>query len=140
MYQLTINREFNTPLEKLYAAWSNAEIIKQWFAPGDMKVAEATADFKEGGAYRIVMQDTNEQHIVGGFYKKIVVNETLEFSWQWENSPVATYVTLTFTDLGAGRSALELVHTEFEDQEQCDKHKMGWIGCLNNLVPNLIFK
>ena len=138
MFQLTINQEFNTPVAKLFHAWCNVEVIKRWFAPGDMSVPEASADVREGGNYRFVMQDTDgTQHIVGGKYQAVIQNQRLVFSWQWEGSPNTTKVTLLFKDLADDRSSLELVHSEFNDQEECDKHNMGWNGCLQNL-PNAL--
>lgn len=134
MYQLNINQEFNAPVEKLFAAWCKPELIKAWFAPGNMVVPEAEANVSEGGRYRIVMQDDDgTQHIVGGTYRKIVPNELLEFSWQWEGSPNTTKVVIAFKAVDEGRSSLDLTHSEFEDQEACDKHNMGWNGCLANL-------
>ena len=134
MYQLSIEQEFNVPVERLFAAWVEPENIQKWFAPGSMTVPEASADLKVGGEYRIVMEDDDgEQFIVGGVYEEIVPNERLAFTWKWEDGENTTKVTVTFKDLGDQRSVLSLSHTEFVEQEHCDKHYEGWIGCLANL-------
>jgi uncharacterized protein YndB with AHSA1/START domain len=138
MYQLSITQEFNAPVSHLFNAWRKPELLKLWFAPGDMTVPEAHADVSEGGNYRIVMQETDgTQHIVGGTYQKIIPNERMEFSWQWEGSPNSTHVVLLFKPLDDNRSSLELIHSEFSQQEDCDKHEMGWKGCLHNLPKAL---
>ncbi|MGB0944477.1 MAG: SRPBCC family protein [Marinomonas sp.] len=134
MYSLTISQEFNASVETLFNAWTTPEVISQWFAPGNMTVPEASVDFKVGGAYRFVMQNQEgEQFIVGGEYKEIAKPEKLVFSWQWESSPHTTTVTVLFTALTDNKSKLELIHTEFQEQEYCDKHNEGWLGCLANL-------
>lgn len=134
MHQLTIEQTFNLPLEQLFNAWKDIETIKQWFAPGDMTVPEASNDFKVGGKYRIVMRDSdNGDHIIGGKYLTIENNKQLSFSWQWEGSPHTTKVDIAFRKLDEQRAALTLVHSEFADQEACDKHEQGWNGCLANL-------
>ena len=135
MIKLNIKEEFNTSVEKLYTAWSNEELVKRWFGPADdMVVPEAKLDVVEGGHYRIVIENSaGEQFIVGGSYKEVIPNKRLVFSWQWENSPVITTVELNFTALSDQRSALELIHTEFEDQESCDHHMQGWGGCIAKL-------
>jgi uncharacterized protein YndB with AHSA1/START domain len=134
MYSLNIAQEFNAPVEALFNAWTQPEVISQWFAPGAMTVPEAKVDFKVGGAYRFVMQNQEgEQFIVGGQYSEIVNPEKLVFSWQWESSPHATKVTVLFTALADNKSKLELIHSEFQEQEACDKHNEGWMGCLSNL-------
>jgi uncharacterized protein YndB with AHSA1/START domain len=136
MYQLEINRQFNVPVSRLYSAWCDPQVIRGWFAPGEMHVAEADADVREGGRYRIVMQEPQgEQHIVGGEYREVDENRRLVFTWQWQNSPTATLVALDFSEPVPGQSALRLVHSEFIDQESCDHHQKGWIGCLAKLFP-----
>jgi len=138
MLQLQIDQEFNVPVSKLFKAWSNPEVVKKWFAPGDMSVPEASLELKEGGQYRFVMQEPEgEQHIIGGTYLEIVENEKLSFSWQWEGAPHATRVDVHFSDIDGMRSRLTLLHSEFEDQETCDKHEMGWNGCLANLQKRI---
>lgn len=134
MHQLIINREFNTSVSNLFKAWCQVETIKNWFAPGNMTVPEASAEVNEGGNYRIVMQDTDGvQHIIGGKYYQVVENEKLTFSWQWEGSPNTTKVCILFKALADNKASLELTHSEFDDEETRDKHNQGWQGCLGNL-------
>ena len=136
MYELSMQRSFNTPVAKLFEAWCKPEVIQKWFAPGSMTVPEASSDLREGGAYRIVMHDADEDsnHIVGGEYKKVIKDKLLEFTWQWEGNPMVTKVCVKFNALGDDRSELHLSHSEFAEQEACDKHEMGWNGCLANLT------
>ncbi|MCO7226388.1 SRPBCC domain-containing protein [Pleionea sp. CnH1-48] len=134
MHQLTIEREFSIPVSELFNAWSNIDVIARWFAPGDMTVPHAEVDLKEGGNYQIVMQDPDgSQHIIEGHYLNIEKDKNLTFSWQWKDSPTKTKVQVDFTSIDEQRSKLSLLHTEFPDQEMCDKHQMGWNGCLDNL-------
>jgi len=139
VFELAIKRNFNVPVEQLFNAWCKPELIQKWFAPGNMSVPEATADVKEGGQYRIVMHDADDgsNHIVGGEYHKVVENESLIFTWQWEGSPIITKVAVSFKALTDKTSELLLKHTEFADIEARDKHEMGWNGCLKNLPKAL---
>ena len=135
MYQLTLNREFNLPVAKLFAAWTDPEVLSRWFAPGDMTVPETIADLRIGGRYRIVMENAEKQrYIVGGKYLEISPEQRLVFTWQWEDSPNVTKVELIFERIDEQRSLLSLHHSEFVDQESCDKHRQGWNGCLANLT------
>jgi uncharacterized protein YndB with AHSA1/START domain len=104
-----------------------------------MTVPQASADVREGGSYRIVMHDGDDgsDHIIGGKYQQVVKNELLVFTWQWEGNPVATKVAIQFKALTAETSELVLTHSEFAEQKACNKHEMGWQGCLNNL-PNAL--
>ena len=76
-------------------------------------------------------------HIIGGQYKKVIDNKVFNLTWQWEGNPVATHVAICFKVLTNKTSELVLVHTEFTEQAACDKHEMGWNGCLNNLPKAL---
>ena len=134
MFELSIKREFNTAVSTLFNAWTDPILVTKWFAPGDICVAEADVDATEGGQYRIVMQDVDgKQFIVSGTYQEIIENERLVFSWKWQDSDITTKVKVLFEVRKNNASALELIHTEFVDQESCDKHNMGWNGCLANL-------
>ena len=135
MLKLSIKREFNTPVEMLFKIWTDPVLVTKWFAPGAMAVAEADVDATEGGHYRIVMQSPDgEQYIVSGIYQEIVKDEKLVFTWKWQDSDNTTKVKVLFKIRPEDTSALELIHTEFIDQESCDKHEQGWNGCLNNLI------
>ena len=39
--KLLVKRTFNAPVERVYAAWTDADQIKRWFAPGNMSVPMA---------------------------------------------------------------------------------------------------
>lgn len=138
MHHLSITRQFNMSVDALFAAWSSAEAVARWFAPGSMTVPEAEVDFVVGGRYRVVMEDDDgSRYIVGGTYHSIVPGERISFSWQWEHGEEETEVMVRFKPLGEDRSELILDHTDFADPDNCNKHESGWNGCLDNLVPAL---
>ncbi|WP_438865216.1 SRPBCC family protein [Neptunicella sp.] len=134
MYQTQLSVTFNAPVSALYEAWYKPDLLLQWFAPGNMVVAQAMSSFTEGGKYRIVMQEpSGEQNIVMGEYLQIETNEKLVFSWQWLGSDEVSRVELTFSAVNDNTSQLELVHSELPDQQVCNDHQDGWIGCLEKL-------
>lgn len=134
MYELSIDQAFNVPVAELFSAWVNPQTIQKWFAPGNMKVPEASCELNEGASYRIVMQDEQgEQFIVTGKYIEIVNNERLVFTWKWQHGVNTTQVEVTFKAIDDHRSRLVLHHKEFVEQEHCDNHYDGWLGCLENL-------
>lgn len=138
--KLVLVRTFRAPVERVYAAWTDAEQMKRWLAPGDMRVPRAEADVREGGRYRVQMQEVDgdcEFHTTGGVYREVVPNERLVFTWQWEGSELETLVTLEFKALSADETELTLTHEGFDSEDTRDKHGQGWNGCLANLESYL---
>ncbi|MEL1256088.1 SRPBCC domain-containing protein [Flavobacterium sp. DGU38] len=46
---VTIKREFNAPVANVWSAWTEAEILDQWWAPAPFKSKTKRMEFKEGG-------------------------------------------------------------------------------------------
>ena len=133
-----MHRHIAAPMSRVFAAWTNPEVIRTWFAPGDMHVEEATAEARPGGRYRIVMQQPDgQQHIVGGEFLALHPDDLVEFSWRWENPDAnTTRVRIDLREADGGTD-LTLTHSEFVKQEYADSHEKGWIGCLAKLEPAL---
>ncbi len=107
--RLVIKRKFKAPVERVYAAWTDAEQMKRWFAPGDMSVPTAQADVRQGGRYRVQMSEGGsdcEFHTTGGVYREVIPNQRLVFTWQWEGSELETVVTLNFKSVSANETEL----------------------------------
>jgi uncharacterized protein YndB with AHSA1/START domain len=134
VYELSLNKRCKAPVERIFAAWSTPEQMQRWFAPGDMKVAEASADFRVGGAWRVVMQRPDgHQHIVGGVYREIEPNQRLLMSWSWEGSGVTSEIEILLQAAGE-QTDLTLNHRQIPTAESRDSHAQGWEGCLAKLV------
>src|SRR3954463_15376856 len=69
---LEVRRTFNAPRQRVFDAWTKAEEMKKWAAPGDMRVAVAEADLRVGGKYRLHMRNPNgTEHRAHGVYKVV---------------------------------------------------------------------
>ena len=133
---LEIRRVYNAPVAAVYAAWTDPEQMKHWFAPSDdFGPSEVTVDGRVGGRYRIVMhRPDGDESRVGGVYREVVPNSRLVYSWAWESTPEReSLVTVEFKPSGDG-TELVLTHQRFADTEARDKHQHGWNGCLERLL------
>ena len=75
---LTLTRRLRARPEKVYAAWTQAEQLMQWFGPPNMKPATLNAelDVRTGGHYRISFtRDDGEYFEARGTYREVVPNE-----------------------------------------------------------------
>ncbi len=134
--RLVVKRTFKTPVARVYAAWTDAEQMKRWFAPGEMTVPAAEADVREGGRYRVQMSESGSDyafHTTGGVYREVVPNQRLVFTWQWEGSELETVVTLEFKSLSANETEITLIHEGFDSEDSLNKDGQGCEDCLANL-------
>jgi uncharacterized protein YndB with AHSA1/START domain len=132
---LNLSRVFEAPRPRVFEAWTKAEAVRAWFAPGDSTVADASIDFRVGGSYRIHIRGADgKDWIVSGVYREIRSPERLVFTWRWAHEPDMsdTVVTLDLIDRGA-RTELQLTHTNLPHEESRKAHEHGWIGCLDKL-------
>lgn len=53
---ITVQRSFNAPLDPVWAAWTDADILCQWWAPKPYQCVIKSLDFREGGRWLYYMQ------------------------------------------------------------------------------------
>ncbi len=126
---LTITRRLRASPQQVYAAWTQAENLIQWFAaqakPGSVK---ADLDVRIGGRYRIsfINQDNGEYHEVGGVYREVAPATRLQFTWAWHSTPEReSLVTIEFKP-DAGGTLMIFQQEQFADQAARDNHERGW--------------
>jgi uncharacterized protein YndB with AHSA1/START domain len=132
---LSIKRTFKAPAQKVFAAWTQPAVLKRWFGPGEQtQVLVADLDVRVGGRYRIVMRSPDgEEHRVGGVYTEIVPGHKLAFTWAWESTPERQSLVTIEIKAAAVGCELTLSHERFFDETARDRHRQGWIGCLERL-------
>ena len=69
---LRLEREFDAPLADVWRAWTDAEILEQWWAPLPFKAVSKTMNFTEGGKWHYYMlSPEGEKHWCIVNYEKI---------------------------------------------------------------------
>jgi uncharacterized protein YndB with AHSA1/START domain len=142
--ELKLTRLIDAPREAVYRAWTDPELLKQWFAPLPWTTPEATLDLRPGGANLIVMRSPEGQDMPNrGSYLEVVPNEKLVFTdayqGAWtprEGKPFMT-VVLTFEDEGGKtRYTARVLHWTAEDRETHEKmgFHQGWAICAEQLA------
>ncbi|SHE11729.1 Activator of Hsp90 ATPase homolog 1-like protein [Chlamydia abortus] len=81
---LVITRTFDYPVELVWKAWTDPELVMKWWGPMEFTSPVCKIDLREGGQYLFCMR-APESHgghdfYSTGFYKKIVPMERLEFT------------------------------------------------------------
>lgn len=135
---LKITRRFRAPRERVFAAFTTAEAIQQWFGCGPPHVIECSADFRVGGSYRTrsYNPETSKAVTAVGVYREITPPTKIVYTWKWENdedwADCESLVTFEFIALD-DETELRLTQTGFPSEDSCQKHNYGWNGCLEKL-------
>jgi uncharacterized protein YndB with AHSA1/START domain len=136
--EVRISKFIGADRQAVFAAWTEADLIRKWFAPGAMAVSHAATDPREGGAYAITMRDDDgDTETASGTYREVVPGRKLVFTWGWQRAPhEETLVTVEFADQGQG-TLVTVTHARFRTAEQAGRHAQGWEGCLANLAARI---
>ncbi len=75
---LTFERIVDVPHDLVWRAWTEPELIKQWFCPLPWMTIEAEVDVRPGGIFRTVMQSPEgDKHPNMGCFLETVKNERI---------------------------------------------------------------
>jgi uncharacterized protein YndB with AHSA1/START domain len=142
--ELTLTRIINAPRERVYKAWTDPVLLKQWFAPLPYTTPVAELDVRPGGSSLVVMRAPDGSDIpCPGVYLEVVPNERLvstdayTSAWEPSEKPFITII-LTFEDAGSGRTkyTARILHWTIADREAHEKmgfHE-GWTQCAEQLA------
>jgi uncharacterized protein YndB with AHSA1/START domain len=136
-----LRRTFQAPVDRLYNAWIDPQMMNGWFHPQAEMISVCTVDLRVGGRYEIQMHsERGDSYIVSGTYREIVPKERLVFTWQWQGEEYLpeSLVTLTFRAVSAVESELTLLHSQFANEEEMGNHAEGWVGTLDQLAATLL--
>jgi uncharacterized protein YndB with AHSA1/START domain len=142
--ELRLTRLIDAPREAVWRAWTDPDLLKQWFAPLPYTTPEAQFDLRPGGSSNIVMQAPDGTRMPNrGQYLEVTPHERLVFTdaytGDWaprEGKPFMT-VVLTFEDEGGKTHyTARVLHWTREDREAHEKmgFHQGWAICAEQLA------
>src|SRR5258708_5088372 len=157
---IVIERIFDAPVELVWKAWTDSEMVMKWWGPEGFTAPSAKVDLKVGGKYTYAMKGPEGSQwdkvmYSSGIYKEIVPNEKIVTSdyfsdeegnkmnpvdfGQSPDSPDHMEVIITFEDLGDGKTKLTITYPKPETEEQFQAMlksgmKEGWSSSLNKFA------
>lgn len=132
---LVVRRRIKATRERLFAAWTQPELLVRWWGPQGVACPSAQIDLRVGGSYRIANQFPNGTVVwIGGIFEVIEPPHRLAYTWKLEsqNVPVER-VTVSFEAHSTGTEVV-VTHERIPDDTARTSHERGWIGCLDSLV------
>jgi uncharacterized protein YndB with AHSA1/START domain len=107
--EVIIEREFEASREKVWKAWSEPELLKQWLGPRKYEMVVDKYDFKPGGSYRYIHKGEDGEFAFHGVFHGIYAPQKAIQTFEFEGLPEPGHVsldTLILEDLGNGRTKL----------------------------------
>jgi uncharacterized protein YndB with AHSA1/START domain len=142
---LVVERTFAAPPTRVFAAWSDPELLRRWWAaaPG-WATPEVEVDLRVGGRYRLSMRDPEAPapYTVVGEYLEIDPPRRLVYTWAWETpgAPDGDAVSTVSVDFeeAEGGTRVVLTHRGLADADSVERHDHGWRAVLANLDATVI--
>ncbi len=158
MKPFVTSRVFDAPRDRVWQAWTEAERLKQWFAPKGFSMTRCKLDLRVGGLFHYCLRMPDGKDMWGRWViREIVEPKKLVFvvsfsdekrgitvhpmspSWpremlstvEFEEQESKTKVTVHWSPI----NATEIENKTFEDSR--DGMKQGWGGTFDYLVEYL---
>jgi uncharacterized protein YndB with AHSA1/START domain len=153
-----ISRVFDAPRDRVWKAWTEAELLKQWWGPKGFKVHTSKVDLRPGGVFLYGMKAPDGSDTWGRFtYREIKAPERLVFIVSFsdpkggvtrhpgtENWPLHIMSTVTFEAQGqktkvtvqwTPHEATEAERKTFEEGKP--SMQQGWTGTFEQFADYL---
>ena len=131
-HELVLMREIDAPREKIFRAWTDPELLKQWFCPKPWGVSHAELDVRTGGSSVIVMNGPNGEVVDNrGVYLEVVPNEKIVFTdafktaWVPSEKPFMTGIVL-LEPLGDGKTKYTAIARHWTEEDKKTHEAMGF--------------
>jgi len=132
-----VSQVINAPLEKVFDAWLNPEILSRFMLPmPGMPEPKTEVDGRQGGRFVIYMEVGEEIIPHSGTYLEIDRPNRLVFSWESPFAVDDSTVTLEFSAQDSDSTVLMLTHEKFIDEESRNNHEAGW-GCILRMLDEI---
>ncbi len=125
--KIKVTREFAATLKQVWRAWTEAQLLDQWWAPKPWKAQTKSMDFREGGRWMYYMEGPDgSRHYCRADYETIVPNKSYtgldafcDENGNIDNSFPRMHWSGVFTESGKG-TKVEIVITfpSLEDMEK----------------------
>jgi uncharacterized protein YndB with AHSA1/START domain len=148
-----ITRTFDAPRELVFRAWTDPELLAQWYAPHGCTIAFRTLDVRKGGEFHSVIRTPDGKDCwCRGVYSELVAPERIVYTLAVADAdgnlitpmqagmdpewPHETTVTVTFAERD-GKTMLTLHQTVPESLAKRTGAHPSWLEMLDRLDEQL---
>lgn len=131
-FELVLERVFDAPPAKVYRAWTEPTLLRQWFVPRPWSLASVDQDLRPGGRANFVMRDPDGKDYPneGVFLeivpnRRIVTTDAFTEGWIPSGKPFMVAQT-TFEELPGGRTKYTARAMHWNAESKAEHEKMGF--------------
>ena len=129
--EIRVERVFDAPRELLWRAFTEPQLIAQWYCRGNFVVVERFEPVK-GGHWRLVEHVPDGPHGFEGRYREVTPPERLVTTFEWDGMPGYPVIErYDFEDLGDARTRLVLTSLFSYEAERDGMLATGMEGGMN---------
>ena len=133
--RLQITRIFDAPRERVFAAWTERDLLQQWSGCKEATKVEIEMDFRVGGSFTQRMHITGAgEYSIAGMYDEIIEPERIVYHAKL--GPATTRVTVEFIAQG-NQTKVVLTQEGLPDQNLCKIVSQGTVEALDKLERTL---
>ena len=138
MAELTLERRFPAPIEKVFAFVSQTEHLLKWWGPESVHVPEHQLSFTRPGPWYSVMVNAEGQRFkVSGEVTHIEPPRSIGFTWAWHDETdkrgAESHVTIQLAPDGQTGTLFTLSHVDLASDDVAQNHLSGWTSSLRKL-------
>ena len=135
--ELVVTRTFDAPARLVFEAWTQPELLKQWWAPKStgLSLLSCEVDVRVGGRYRFEFghQASSTPMVFFGRYLEVTPHSRLV--WTNEEGADGAVTTVTFEEKG-GKTLL-VMHELHPSKEALDAAIAGMEGGMSETLAQL---
>lgn len=128
---MKLEKHYTLPfdVEQVYAAWISSDTV---IAPATRMDINPVI----GGHYRFFMEGPEFTAACEGTFSKIIPNELLQYSWEWNGDGGISEITVIFKGSGISTD-IQLIHENLATEESLSMHDTGWDSYIDGLIDHL---
>ncbi len=132
-HSVTVTKVIDADRQTIFEALTDADIMERWFYAGpDGWSATVVCTPEVGQSFQVEMHGPEATYAHVGFFKEIIENRKLVFSWNSQYVENTT-VTITLAEVDGG-TEVKLVHELIPSEEEAENHRNGWTSILERLA------
>lgn len=117
---IQVERVFDAPRDLVWRAYSEPDLLKQWWGRGN-EVEVVTFEFEKGGHWRVIERYEGGSAGFEGRFREITPKDLISQTFEWDGMPGYPVIdTTVFTDEDGGERTKITVTSQFFNKEEAE--------------------